>query len=67
MNQAIALRYERPHAPGLRLLAALAKRWHNRRRTRADHGLLMAMDERDLRDLGMGRGQVDYWLRAPLD
>jgi len=25
------------------------------------------MDERELRDLGMGRGQVDYWLRASLD
>lgn len=44
---------------------ALRRLWAARRRRAADREQLLAMDARDLRDLGLGRGEIEAWLEAP--
>jgi uncharacterized protein YjiS (DUF1127 family) len=47
-------------------LAALLSSSLRQRRARADGEALAAMDERDLKDLGLGRGEAGYWLAQGL-
>lgn len=43
----------------------LRRLWAALRRRAADREQLLAMDARDLRDLGLGRGEIEAWLEAP--
>ena len=44
------------------MLNTLKHWWQQRRRTQQQHAELAGMTERDWRDLGAGRSEMDYWL-----
>ncbi|QPF75766.1 DUF1127 domain-containing protein [Roseateles sp. DAIF2] len=48
-----------------RWLAALRRLWAARRRRAIDRAQLLALDERELRDLGLGRDEIERWLEQP--
>ena len=48
-------------AAGLALFAALRGLRAEAARRRADRAVLMAMDAHELRDLGIGRGEIEAW------
>ncbi|MDP4301495.1 DUF1127 domain-containing protein [Leptothrix discophora] len=48
-------------AAALALFAALASLRAESARRRADRAVLMAMDAHELRDLGIGRGEIASW------
>jgi uncharacterized protein YjiS (DUF1127 family) len=47
-----------------RLILVLIQAWRSRQRQAADRVLLQGMDERELRDLGLGRGAIEHVTRA---
>ncbi|MDT9002380.1 DUF1127 domain-containing protein [Paucibacter sp. APW11] len=69
MNNAIcppeAARDSAPSPTGIELLLApfyaLIEQAVQRRQAGTARRALQQMDERELRDLGLGRGEIDYW------
>lgn len=51
------------HAPTL--LQCLSQRWHAALRRHAERRQLLAMSERELLDLGLGRGELEACAAAP--
>jgi len=47
-----------------RVLCSIWHRWQQRRRLQRDRVQLHAMDERELRDLGLGRDGIEHSLRT---
>jgi uncharacterized protein YjiS (DUF1127 family) len=52
-----------PFAPTL--LQCLSQRWHAALRRRAERRQLLAMSERELLDLALGRGELEACAAAP--
>jgi uncharacterized protein YjiS (DUF1127 family) len=50
-----------------RLILALIQAWRRRQRQAADRVLLQGMDERELRDLGLGRSAIEHVTHAGTD